>query len=251
MKFKLLVGLVLMISVVQAQYQTKSYGVREGLPSPETYMIHQDYKGYIWICTDRGVSRYDGYTFTNYNTNHGLTHNTVFKVVEDKQHRLWFNCYDGSVCIYDYKRESFVPFWGNDIVKRTLKPRGWVGEILSDTEKQLLRLTEVFNYDSVMMFNLNDSSFFKEPLQSSTCLSSDYFSLEFDNTDPLSVKISQNRANADYPDHHCFIPDDSVGFVSVFHAGREKVCCRPGAIVIYKFFGYNNHSIGLLCNFSH
>ena len=38
----------------------KNYTVREGLPSSEVYQTFQDSKGFMWFCTDAGVSRYDG-----------------------------------------------------------------------------------------------------------------------------------------------------------------------------------------------
>ncbi|HUW07297.1 MAG TPA: hypothetical protein VMW01_13655, partial [Williamwhitmania sp.] len=35
----------------------------EDIPSSETYHVIQDRKGYIWIATANGVSRFDGYEF--------------------------------------------------------------------------------------------------------------------------------------------------------------------------------------------
>jgi ligand-binding sensor domain-containing protein len=47
----------------EPQPKFHSYTVEDGLPSSETYFIHQDRKGFIWICTDRGVVKFDGYNF--------------------------------------------------------------------------------------------------------------------------------------------------------------------------------------------
>jgi len=41
------------------------------------YSLFQDQKGYLWIGTQAGISLFDGRDFTNFNTTHGLTHNTV------------------------------------------------------------------------------------------------------------------------------------------------------------------------------
>lgn len=35
--------------------------VNDGLPSSETYYVHQDRGGNLWFCTDHGVVRYDGF----------------------------------------------------------------------------------------------------------------------------------------------------------------------------------------------
>lgn len=50
----------------------------------------QDSKGYIWIATNMGVSRFDGKVFTNFDKEDGLPENTVFEVYEDEIGRVWF-----------------------------------------------------------------------------------------------------------------------------------------------------------------
>jgi len=45
---------------IAQEYQVTHFTVEDGLPSPETYFVHEDILGYIWIGTDRGLSRYDG-----------------------------------------------------------------------------------------------------------------------------------------------------------------------------------------------
>ena len=75
---------ILLVEVAFSQTVVKHFTVDNGLPSTEIYFIHQDVEGYFWICTDRGISQYDGTSFTNYSTADGLTHNTIFKCFEDK-----------------------------------------------------------------------------------------------------------------------------------------------------------------------
>ncbi|MDB9883315.1 hypothetical protein OAD66_09315, partial [Bacteroidia bacterium] len=85
---KLLVPKILFIILIgysksiQAQQVVKHFTIEDGLPSNEVYFVHQDKSGYLWFCTDRGVSRYNGYEFTNFTTADGLTNNTVFKCFE-------------------------------------------------------------------------------------------------------------------------------------------------------------------------
>ncbi len=89
------------------------YTVEDGLPSNEVYYVYQDFDGYMWFCTDRGVSRYNGYEFKNFTTHDGLTYDVVFKIFEDEYHNLWFTCFDGSVCIWDHQDHCFKPFSKN------------------------------------------------------------------------------------------------------------------------------------------
>lgn len=80
----------------------KNYQVREGLPSNNVYYIFQDSKGYIWLCTDVGVSRFDGANFTNYTTADGLTDNEVFTCFEDRSGRIWFATLNGKPCFFQH-----------------------------------------------------------------------------------------------------------------------------------------------------
>jgi ligand-binding sensor domain-containing protein len=83
----------------QAPY-FKNYQVRDGLPSNNVYFVFQDTKGYIWLCTDVGVSRFDGAHFTNYTTTDGLTDNEVFTCFEDREGRIWFATLNGKPCFF-------------------------------------------------------------------------------------------------------------------------------------------------------
>lgn len=76
------------------------YRTNEGLPSNECHNIMQDSKGYIWIATDRGVSRYDGYGFKSFTSADGLTDNIVFSIKEDVRGRIWFMTFNGKLCWY-------------------------------------------------------------------------------------------------------------------------------------------------------
>lgn len=112
----LIAWLLLLTQSIWAQHYT-NYSVGDGLPSPEVHYVHQDHKGFLWFCTDRGVSRYNGYEFENFTTNDGLTYNTVFKVFEDDNHDLLFTCHDGSISLFRNQTQQFEPFWGNELIR--------------------------------------------------------------------------------------------------------------------------------------
>jgi ligand-binding sensor domain-containing protein len=95
-----------------------NYSIAEGLPSSETYFVHQDKKGYIWICTDRGVVRYNGYKMRVFTEKDGLPDNVVFKIYEDYKGRLWFLTYNGLLSYWDGSR--IVAYKYNDVVKNYL-----------------------------------------------------------------------------------------------------------------------------------
>ncbi len=96
----------------------KRYTVEDGLPSSEVHEIRQDARGFIWIATDRGVCRFDGYEFSVYTSDDGLCDNVVFNMCEDTAGRMWFHTFSGAICRYDggsirslaYDREQVLSF---------------------------------------------------------------------------------------------------------------------------------------------
>src|SRR5215213_9390501 len=78
-------------SCLHAQNFTyKLLNTSDGLPSAEIIALEQDYKGYLWIGTNIGLSKYDGYHFENfqYSSDNQLI-GKVNSIKEDQQHRLW------------------------------------------------------------------------------------------------------------------------------------------------------------------
>ncbi len=110
-----------------------NYGTKEGLPSSETYDIIQDSDGFIWIATDRGVSRFDGYEFKNFTTNEGLVDNTVLNLYEDQKKRIWFLAITGNLCYY--QNGKIVPYEYN--AKLTEKKKFIIRSFHCDAEDNL------------------------------------------------------------------------------------------------------------------
>ena len=50
----------------QLKIKFEGLGVNEGLSNTRVTSIVQDSKGYLWIGTDDGLNKYDGYQFTIY-----------------------------------------------------------------------------------------------------------------------------------------------------------------------------------------
>jgi ligand-binding sensor domain-containing protein len=50
------------------QLPVKTYTTGEGLPRDSVTLVRQDSRGFIWLATGEGLSRFDGYKFTNYTT---------------------------------------------------------------------------------------------------------------------------------------------------------------------------------------
>src|SRR6185312_10113138 len=46
---------------------TFNYNIDNGLPSNDVYSVLTDHLGYLWIATEKGVAKYNGYEFKIFN----------------------------------------------------------------------------------------------------------------------------------------------------------------------------------------
>ncbi|MES2780058.1 MAG: histidine kinase [Bacteroidota bacterium] len=69
-----------------AQFNLNRYN---GLPSNHVYLALKDQYGYLWMATDQGVLRYNGYDFKTFNSSVGLGNNDVWKMYRDRKDRIW------------------------------------------------------------------------------------------------------------------------------------------------------------------
>jgi streptogramin lyase len=67
----------------------RAYTVADGLPNNIINRIVRDSRGFLWFCTSEGLSRFDGYSFTNYGVDQGLPHAIVNDFLETSKGELW------------------------------------------------------------------------------------------------------------------------------------------------------------------
>jgi ligand-binding sensor domain-containing protein len=87
----------LSLSASAQQLSIRRYTTRDGLAHNRVTSIHQDRKGYMWVGTYEGLSRFDGYRFINYDTRDGLSHSVINDITEDRRGRLWVATNGGGV----------------------------------------------------------------------------------------------------------------------------------------------------------
>lgn len=75
---------------VYSQQGTKVYSVKDGLPSSQIYRMTQDLDGAMWFATNRGLSKFDGFHFTNYTNEDGLANQDVWELSVDDDNNVWF-----------------------------------------------------------------------------------------------------------------------------------------------------------------
>ena len=96
MKSTLILLLISITFSITAQHSyipsERTYTTKDGLSSDKILSLHKDSQGFIWIGTQNGLNRFDGYTFVEYSTKTPpqMTINRVQQIFEDKAGYLWF-----------------------------------------------------------------------------------------------------------------------------------------------------------------
>lgn len=98
------------------------------------YVLQDDY-GYIWVGTEYGLNKFDGYRFTHFFNNKSdttsLQDNDISRLFVDSKHQLWIGTSKG-LSRFDYQRNCFVRYSFPD----GLQPR--VECLMEDSEGNLL-----------------------------------------------------------------------------------------------------------------
>jgi len=127
----------------------KIYTIGTGLAHNNVNRIFQDAKGFLWVATAEGLSRFDGYGFTNYGTADGLGQIFVNDVTADRDGNLWAATNGGGVSLLldapgegaaAAKRKKFVSFAIHDGGESNRA--NFVNRIVFDAENRLWCLTD-------------------------------------------------------------------------------------------------------------
>ncbi|WP_406968335.1 two-component regulator propeller domain-containing protein [Flavisericum labens] len=109
----------LFVVLGQQNYSSEQFLVEDGLPHNIVNQVIQDKKGFIWIATTNGLSRYNGYTFTNFKPKPVddiiMNNNRVNKIVEDTFGRIWMRCEAIQPEVYCFSPKS-ESFWGTELI---------------------------------------------------------------------------------------------------------------------------------------
>ena len=103
----------LLLSCLIADYNFENITVRDGLCDDQCLSISSDKSGFIWIGTNEGLNRFDGYSPKIYRSNPfdstALSGNKIFDTYTDKDGYLWIST-DKSIDKYLHGSNSFKRF---------------------------------------------------------------------------------------------------------------------------------------------
>ncbi len=117
--------------------------LEDGLSQSAVLDLLQDRQGYLWVATQDGLNRYDGYSFTVYKNDpddpNSLSLNSVLKLFEDRSGIIWIGTWGGGLNRLDPQSGVITHFrhdptnpksLSNDLVAAIWEDKGgslWVG----------------------------------------------------------------------------------------------------------------------------
>ena len=135
------VFILLFFSFCLKAQNDRFYSPLEGLSGTTMHGFFQDSKGFLWIPTDNGLNRFDGYSFKVYKHNPGdtttLNSDAAYSVFEDSRGNLWVGTNYG-LNLYNYKFDNFRQ------IKFYMKQSQFsliVNSIVEDSNKMLWLIT--------------------------------------------------------------------------------------------------------------
>jgi ligand-binding sensor domain-containing protein/signal transduction histidine kinase len=98
----------------QSQRGFEHLSLEQGLPQNTVNCILQDSKGFLWLGTQDGLCRYDGYTFLTYRHDPrnatSISDSFIHALYEDKHGTLWIGTHDGGLNAFDRATGRFTHY---------------------------------------------------------------------------------------------------------------------------------------------
>jgi class 3 adenylate cyclase/ligand-binding sensor domain-containing protein len=149
----LIFNFILFYGFTQSNIRFKNYSIASGLSQSYVNDIVQDERGFIWICTQDGLNRFDGYKFEIYNTDRikGLNSNYFYCSYRASNGLIWFGT-EKNLVLYDYTKDVFVAY-------ETPKEFGDNRSILSIAETDEGEVVVLVENKGIFRFDTETSSF--------------------------------------------------------------------------------------------
>src|SRR5262249_24844367 len=144
----LVVALAVSIPIRAERLPIKTYTTADGLTHNRISKVIRDSRGFLWFCTGDGLSRFDGYTFTNYGTDQGLPNRAVTDFLETRKGEYWIATSAGLVRFNPNAAPEHRVIYANETAARS---RPMFSVIANDEDGSARSVTVLLeNHDSAI-----------------------------------------------------------------------------------------------------
>jgi serine phosphatase RsbU (regulator of sigma subunit)/ligand-binding sensor domain-containing protein len=185
--------LFLFSGILKSQtYIFKNYGPDNNIPGGVVYTINQSDDGFLWIGTNYGIARFDGYTFFPVQYPDSVSTRNPTSSFKDKNGTIWFGFSDGTVFYTS----------GNDLIHLPLLNSNRISDIIEGPEGHIFIVPQgkaIFDIDPKNPKEPNRHSFETDPVM---------FSASFTKSGELLIGTQENLLM-------CTLKKDSVSIEAV------------------------------------
>ena len=228
-------------NLLAQQYYFDNYSVQHGLAQSTVYDIFQDNKGYLWLGTGSGVSRFNGLEFKNYSLQDGFAEGAVRQIIQDKSGALWFGhtggaltkFYQDSVTVYEFDTLAV----GNDVTGFLEDDKGrlWVSFFRAGLlliEKSNKKTIQYKQFKSAA--GLSDQVFGIEQLSDGRIYAITDIGLKFYDSKENNFKSYENKKLPKYFQITCFLEDEEKNvWFGTYHGGLYKYISATDQLETY------------------
>lgn len=129
----------------ERQLKFSRLGPDAGLSQSNVTCILQDSRGFIWLGTQDGLNKYDGYQFRVYKNipadTNSISNNYIKSIAEDKNGNIWIATWGGGLNKYDRSRERFSRYT-NDKKNTNSLSDDFVSTVIIDIDANIWAGTE-------------------------------------------------------------------------------------------------------------
>jgi ligand-binding sensor domain-containing protein/serine phosphatase RsbU (regulator of sigma subunit) len=139
----------------------ESFNIDNGLSQSNVTSLLLDSYGFLWVGTQDGLNRYDGYSFKAYRNNPlddtSLSNNNILSICEDNEGNLWVGTWYG-LSVFDRSTETFTNYYHSPDNPKTLS-----ADRIFDLYRDKSGIIWVKTIESVDKYDSQSNSFVRYP----------------------------------------------------------------------------------------